>query len=83
MSVKPIIINVRQATGTYIAKAKGYKPSASCTAGPAQAAEALVRKLGLVLGQCVEGPREGLGYGCSHFTHPGTQQDVDHEQTSQ
>lgn len=67
----PITINVRQSTGTYLAKAKGHKPSASCSTGPAQAAEALVRKLWLAPGVLQEGDREGLAYGCYRFEHPG------------
>jgi hypothetical protein len=66
-----ITINVRQSTGTYIAKASGHKQSASCTSGPAQAAEALLNKLGLAPGLVQEQPREGLAYGVSRFTHPG------------
>lgn len=42
-----MIITVRFTSNTYLAKAKGHKASASCTAGPRQAAEALARKLGL------------------------------------
>lgn len=67
----PITINVRQSTGTYIAKASGHKPTASCTTGPAQAAESLARKLGLALGMLQEQPRDGLSNGSSRFTHPG------------
>lgn len=67
-----ITINVRQSTGTYIAKASGHKPSASCTSGPAHAAEALVIKLGMAAGMLEEHPNVGLAYGVSRFTHPGT-----------
>lgn len=67
-----VMINVRQSTGTYIAKASGHKPTASCTAGAAQAAESLAKKLGLAPGMIQEQSREGLDYGCSRFTHPGT-----------
>jgi len=71
MSVEPVIINVREYTGTYIAKAAGLKPTASCTAGPRHAAEPLVKKLGLAPGLIQEQSREGLAYGCSRFAHPG------------
>lgn len=67
-----ITINVRQSTGTYIAKASGHKPSASCTTGPNHAAEALVNKLGMAPGLLQEQSKEGLPYGSSRFTHPGT-----------
>lgn len=70
-NTSPITINVRQSTGTYIAKACGHKPTASCTTGPAQAAESLARKLGLALGMLLEQPSDGLSHGCSRFTHPG------------
>lgn len=66
-----VTINVRQSTGTYIARANGHKQTASCTSGPAQAAESLARKLGLAPGMLLEQPRDGLGYGCSRFNHPG------------
>ncbi|WP_454838679.1 hypothetical protein [Pseudomonas hormoni] len=66
-----ITINVRQSTGTYIAKANGHKPTASCTSGPIHAAESLARKIGLAPGMLQDQQREGLGYGCSLFTHPG------------
>lgn len=71
MCAESITINVRQKTGTYIAKASGHKPTASCTAGPAQAAESLAKKLGLAAGLLQEQPRDGLGYGCTRFAHPG------------
>ncbi|MGY2155868.1 hypothetical protein [Pseudomonas tolaasii] len=66
-----ITINVRQRTGTYIAKTNGHKPTASCTTGPIQAAESLVRKIGLAPGMLQEQLIAGLGYGCSRFTHTG------------
>lgn len=66
-----ITINVRQSNGTYIAKASGHKPSASCTAGADHAAEALAKKLGMAPGLLQEQSREGLPYGSSRFTHPG------------
>lgn len=68
-----LIINVRQGNGTYIARAKGFKQSASCTAGAAQAAQALLCKLNLKTNLLQEQPNTGLGYGCSLFTHPGFQ----------
>lgn len=71
MHAESIMINVRQSTGTYIAKAKGHKPSASCSAGPRQAAEALATKLGLSFDQLQEQHYDGLAYGCSRFIHPG------------
>lgn len=71
MLVEPVTINVRQSTGTYIAKAKGCKLSASCTSGPAQAAEALVHKLGLSPDLLQETTSQDLDYGCSRFQHPG------------
>ncbi|ENQ6410915.1 hypothetical protein L5T15_000958 [Pseudomonas aeruginosa] len=71
MPAEPITINVRQTTGTYVAKAPGLKPTASCTTGPRQAAESLAKKLGLVPGLLQEQLNAGLGYGCSRFAHPG------------
>ncbi|MCL8304598.1 hypothetical protein [Pseudomonas putida] len=71
MSAEPVTINVRQTTGTYVAKAPGLKPTASCTTGPRQAAESLAKKLGLAPGLIQEQPSDGLGYGCSRFTHSG------------
>jgi hypothetical protein len=71
MPVEPVTIDVREYTGTYIAKSRGLKPSASCTAGPRHAAEALAKKLGLAPGQLQEQSREGLSYGRSRFSHPG------------
>ncbi len=68
-----IVINVRQSTGTYLAKAKGYKPSASCSTGPAQAAEALVRKLGLAPDLLEEVTGTNLPYGRRQYQHPGTE----------
>lgn len=69
MSAEYTII-VRQSTGTYIAKALGHKPSASCTAGAKQAAEALVGKLGLPPCELQE-KKSTLPYGYSCFFHPG------------
>lgn len=68
-NTSPITINVRQSTGTYIAKANGHKPTASCTTGPTQAAESLARKIGLAPSMLREQQRDGLGYGCSRYTH--------------
>ncbi|MDD0985306.1 MULTISPECIES: hypothetical protein [Pseudomonas] len=70
-NTSPITISVRQSTGTYIAKANGHKATASCTTGPIQAAESLARKIGLAPSMIQEQQRDGLGYGCSRFTHPG------------
>mgnify|MGYP001585584558 FL=1 len=72
MPAESIMITVRQNTGTYIAKAKGFKPSASCSAGPRQAAEALATKLGLSSGLLQEQRCDGLEYGRSRFVHPGS-----------
>ncbi|WJR28878.1 hypothetical protein [Pseudomonas mosselii] len=72
-NTSPITINVRQNTGTYIAKVPGLKPTASCSTGPRQAAESLAQKLGLAPGLIQEQPSDGLGYGCSRFIHPGEQ----------
>lgn len=66
-----ITIDVRQGLGTYQARAKGVKTTASCTTGPLQAAEALARKLGLAPQLIQEGQREGLDQGCSRYEHPG------------
>lgn len=66
-----ITINVRLGLGTYQAKVKGNKITASCTTGPLQAAESLVRKLGLAPQLLQEGSREGLDYGNSIFEHSG------------
>lgn len=43
----PVEIRVRYSTGTYTARAKGHKQTASCTISARDAAEALARKLGL------------------------------------
>lgn len=66
-----ITISVRQSTGSYIARASGHKPTASCTTGAIQAAESLAKKLGLAPGLLQEQSSEGLGYGCSRFNHSG------------
>lgn len=71
MPANIVTINIRQNTGTYIAKAQGHKPTASCSVGPRQAAESLANKIGLAPGMLQEQSRDGLGYGCSRFTHPG------------
>lgn len=71
LSSTAITINVRQTTGTYAAKAHGHKPTATCTCGARQAAEALVSKLGLAPGLLQEQSNVELAYGCSRFTHPG------------
>lgn len=41
------IITVRYAQGTYLARVKGQKKTASCVYSPEIAAEALARKLGI------------------------------------
>ncbi len=71
MPDEKVIINVRQGLGTYIAKAKGHTLNASCTAGPAQAAEALAHKLGLAPSLLQKVVGDDLAYGCSRFEHPG------------
>lgn len=38
------VINVRQGTGTYVARIKGFKPSASNTISAYEAAKAIARK---------------------------------------
>ena len=38
------VINVRQATGTYVARIKGFKPTASNTISAHEAAKAVARK---------------------------------------
>ncbi|MCM2317979.1 MAG: hypothetical protein NDI93_01460 [Pseudomonas sp.] len=46
MSVEQVTITVRYAQGTYVARAKGHKGTASCTHSTEIAAHALARKLG-------------------------------------
>jgi hypothetical protein len=72
MHADSIVIDVRQSTGTYIAKAKGYRPTASCSAGPRQAAEALATKLGQSPVLLQEQRCDGLEYGKSRFTFNAT-----------
>lgn len=43
MSVETVI-NVRQSTGTYVARIKGFKPTASNTISAHEAAKAIARK---------------------------------------
>ncbi|WJD68432.1 hypothetical protein QQ994_17595 [Pseudomonas asiatica] len=50
----PVEIIVRPTLGSYIARAKGLKGTASRSEGPRQAAEALLRKLELGAGQLQE-----------------------------
>lgn len=66
-----MIISVRFVTGTYVARAKGQKVTASCTVGAHQAAEALARKLGLAPDGLVEQPDMLNPNQHSTFTHPG------------
>lgn len=46
MSVEQVTITVRYSQGTYVARAKGHKSTASCTHSTEVAAHALARKLG-------------------------------------
>lgn len=46
MSVEQVSITVRYSHGTYVARAKGHKGTASCTHSTEVAAYALARKLG-------------------------------------
>lgn len=46
MSVEQVSITVRYSQGTYVARAKGHKVTASCTHSAEVAALALARKLG-------------------------------------
>lgn len=47
MNAEPIIITVRYANGTYLARVKGCKQTASCVYDAGLAAKSLARKLGL------------------------------------
>ncbi len=42
-----LTISVRFSTGTYVARAKGHKQTASCTENACRAAERLTEKLGM------------------------------------
>ena len=53
MHAEPIIITVRYAQGTYVARAKGHKPTATCVYDAGLAAKSLARKLGLDVGSLV------------------------------
>ncbi|MFV2945284.1 hypothetical protein [Pseudomonas japonica] len=66
-------IIVKPTLGSYSARAKGYKATASRSDGERQAAEALVRKLDLGPGQLEERMAEGLpqGYKVFHFCPNG------------
>jgi len=46
MHAEQVTITVRYAQGTYVARAKGHKPTASCTHSTEVAAKTLARKLG-------------------------------------
>ena len=61
----PVEIIVRPTLGSYTARAKGLKGTASRSEGPRQAAEALIRKLDLGAGQLLEQASKG---GCSFPT---------------
>lgn len=63
-------IIVRQATGTYVARAKGHGVTASCTESARQAAFACARKLGLDPALLQEQP-DLLGGQQSLFIHAG------------
>lgn len=62
-----IEIITRQTMGTYTARAKGHKGTASRSEGARQAAESLVRKLELGTGQFEEVPASDMGYGYQRF----------------
>lgn len=62
-----IEIITRSTMGTYTARAKGYKGTASRSEGARQAAESLVRKLELGDGKLQEIPSTDLGYGYQRF----------------
>ncbi|HBP6689770.1 TPA: hypothetical protein L6B04_16015 [Pseudomonas aeruginosa] len=59
----PVEIIVRSTLGSYTARAKGYKLTASRSEGARQAAEALLRKLDLGAGQLQEQPIADLPHG--------------------
>ncbi|MNG29244.1 hypothetical protein D3C84_1146400 [compost metagenome] len=65
----PVEIITRSTMGTYTARAKGYKGSASRSDGARQAAESLARKLELGDGVLQEVPSSDLGYGYQRFLH--------------
>ncbi|MFT4454996.1 hypothetical protein [Pseudomonas sp. RTCS2] len=60
-------IIVKPTLGSYCARAKGYKPSASRSEGPLQAAQALLRKLELTDGQLKEQENTQLQQGRKLF----------------
>jgi hypothetical protein len=59
------VISVRYTQGTYVARAKGHKPTASCVYDAGLAAKALVRKLGLDEGSLTKTVN---GRDCLEFT---------------
>ncbi|HEJ6164827.1 TPA: hypothetical protein SL829_002156 [Pseudomonas aeruginosa] len=68
----PVEIRCRYTTGTYVATAKGHKGTTSNTISARQAAEAMVRKLGLAPELLVEKERDLIDpRERTTFTHPG------------
>ncbi|MCE0875938.1 Lar family restriction alleviation protein [Pseudomonas monteilii] len=63
----PVEIIVRPTLGSYTARAKGLKGTASRSEGPRQAAEALIRKLDLGAGQLLEQATADLPQGQQRF----------------
>jgi len=68
----PVEIRTRFTTGTYVATVRGEKRTASNTISARQAAEAMVRKLGLDPAHLVEKERDVIDpKDRVTFTHPG------------
>lgn len=61
---KAVTITVRYTQGTYVARAKGHKPTASCVYDAGIAAQALARKIGIEPAQLVmtKGDRDWLEF---------------------
>ncbi len=69
-SAGPVEIVARLTTGTYVARAKGHKVTASCAEGPRAAARAVARKLGLDP-ESLQEQTDLFAAGLTVFIHPG------------
>ena len=68
-----IIIRVRYTQGTYVARCRGHKPTASCVYDTGLAAHALARKIGIDPAQLVmtKGERDCLEFSVKQETRNG------------